>query len=197
MKPIAQVALVVFTLVGAQANVLADGRTSSSPGGAPNAKPHRQAECISADRLNNKLTPLDLYLAVPKCARQGRYHEGATMFLLAGTYGHFDALRVVDRSAHEVIPVLEMHATLGLAGEHRQRLTDSIAAATRTTEGVAASCKEIMRIGPPDYHPGYMIEHGAASFIKTAGHPGLVRDFDAAGAWRQVLVKYLHCPNAQ
>ena len=52
---------------------------------------------------------------------------------------------------------------------------------------------EIRRIGPPDYVPHYMIQHGMGAFMPDKGD-GLNAAFDGAMAWEQALTSYLHCP---
>jgi hypothetical protein len=52
-------------------------------------------------------------------------------------------------------------------------------------------CKEIKKMGPPAYHPTYMIQHGMASL--AGADDGIKQDFDSGEAWAESLKNYLHC----
>lgn len=151
-------------------------------------------DCIGADKVENKYTPTDLYMAVSKCANTGRYKEGAFLFAVAGAYGYFDTLRVVDKSAHQAVTVARMQALGTLEKDRKTAFEENAKTVFGNPEGIAAACKEIERIGPPDYYPRYMIQHGMNAFLKSGGDDGLVKDFNAEAAWKQSLGTYLHCP---
>ena len=46
-------------------------------------------------------------------------------------------------------------------------------------------------MGPPAYHPTYMIQHGMASL--AGADDGIKQDFDSGEAWAESLKNYLHC----
>jgi len=54
-------------------------------------------------------------------------------------------------------------------------------------------CSELETLGPPEYVPTYMLEHGMAAFTKTMKNGGLVENFNAQSAWTNVLREYVHC----
>lgn len=151
--------------------------------------------CIGAGSLSNKFTPADLYKAVSVCSKQGRFKEGAFLFALAGTYGRFDTLRVSDKSAHQAMTVLKMQAFGGMAPDQQNAFKGSVGETLGSPNGLATACNEIKRIGPPNYYPRYMIQHGMSAFTKTGADDSLVKDFDAQAAWKQSLESYLHCPS--
>jgi len=167
-------------------------RSYEAPG---NLEAKHELGCVTAEKLSNKFTPVDLYKAVSACAKQGKNKEGAILFALAGTYGRFDTLRVSDKSAHQATSVLTMQVFGGMQPDQQNAFKDSVSKTVGTPSGLAAACKEITRIGPPNYYPGYMIQHGMGAFTKTGADNGLVKDFNAAAAWKQSLGTYLHCPN--
>lgn len=167
-------------------------RNYEAPG---NLESKHELGCVGAGNLSNKFTPADLYKAVSLCAKQGKNKEGALLFALAGAYGRFDTLRVSDKSAHQAVTVLKMQAFGGMAPDQQNAFKESVGKTLGSPDGLAAACKEIKRIGPPNYVPRYMIQHGMGAFTKTGTDDGLVKDFNAPAAWKQSLDSYLHCPN--
>ncbi len=150
--------------------------------------------CVGAEKLGNRYTPADLYKAVSKCVESSKYKEGVFLFALAGVYGRFDSLRVEDKTAHQAVTVLLMQA-LGSQDKNKQAaFKEGLNKTLGTPEGLAAACKDIVRIGPPDYFPRYMIQHGMDAFLKSGSGNGLVIGFDERAAWKQSLDTYLHCP---
>src|SRR5262245_19397681 len=151
--------------------------------------------CVGANELSSKYTPADLYKAVAKCLEQDKLQEGIFLFALAGVYGRFDTLRVADETAHSAPTVLLMQA-LGAFDESKQNaFSNGLKNMLGNPEGLRAVCKEIVRIGPPNYHPRYMVQHGMKAFIGTGSGDGLVADFSAEAAWKTSLDTYLHCPS--
>ncbi len=151
--------------------------------------------CVGPEALENRFTPADLFMAVPACTEQGRYQEGAILFALAGTYGRFDTLRVIDESAHQALTVLKMYALGAMSPDQQSAFRDSVGKTIGSPDGLAAFCKEIVRIGPPNYYPRYMVQHGLRAITQTEAGDGLLKDFNAAEAWMESLDAYLHCPN--
>jgi hypothetical protein len=60
---------------------------------------------------------------------------------------------------------------------------------------LSAICTRIRQIGPPDYYPRYMVQHGIQAFTGFKTPNGLVPNFDARKAWTESLTSYLHCPD--
>jgi hypothetical protein len=166
-------------------------RNYEAPG---NLESKNDIACIGADKVENKYTPTDLYKAVSKCADSGMYKEGAFLFAVAGVYGRFDTFRVVDKSAHQAVAVARMQALSTLDKGRQTAFQESLNATLGNPEGLATVCKEIVRIGPPNYYPRYMIQHGMGAFLKSDAGDGLAKDFNAKTAWKQSLDTYLHCP---
>lgn len=153
-------------------------------------------DCIGADKVESKYTPIDLYRAMSKCIDLGKHKEGAFLFAIAGVYGRFDTLRVSDKTAHEAVAAARMQVSIALDKNKQTAFQENVKAILGNPEGLAAACKEIARIGPPDYFPRYMIQHGLSAFSKKSGAGDeLVKDFDAKAAWKKSLDTYLHCPD--
>jgi hypothetical protein len=180
-----------LTLLAASAAGAAEVRNHEASG---NLESTHDLGCVGSTRLSPTHTPPDLYRALEQCVQRDAYEEATFLFALAGVYGRFDTLRVADRSAHQAVTVLVMQ-TFGAVGESktaafRKRLQESLG----SPAGLASTCAEIRRIGPPGYHPRYMIQHGMGAFVKSGSSDGLVPGFDAASAWKSSLDGYLHCP---
>lgn len=149
--------------------------------------------CVGQDKLSRKFTAADLYRAVATCARQGMNKEGAFLGALAGAYGHFDTLRVADKSAHGAPAILRMTVLDSLDGQKKIEFQASMKAIYSDSVAHAEICNDIIRIGPPDYFPRYMIQHGIKILTDAKTGNGLVEGFDANVAWSRTLDKYLHC----
>lgn len=166
-------------------------RNHESPG---NLESTHDIGCIAADKVESRYTPADLYKAVSKCASARMYKEGAFLFAVAGVYGRFDTLRVVDKSAHQALGVARMQALGALDKDMQKAFENNLKQTLGDPKGLAAACKEIMRIGQPSYYPRYMIQHGMGAFLEKGTTDALAKDFDADAAWKQSLATYLHCP---
>lgn len=174
-------------------NARAETRNYQAPG---NLESKYDIGCIDSSKLSSKYSPADLYKALSKCAEQGAHKEGAFLFALAGVYGRYDTFRVADATAHQAVAVLLMQALAPLGKEKETEFREGIKATLVNPEGRAAVCKDIARIGPPNYYPRYMIQHGMDAFLKKGPSDGLVKDFEAEAAWQKSLDTYLHCPRA-
>lgn len=151
--------------------------------------------CVSTDSLSNTYTPADLLKGVSACVLQGKHEEGAALYALAGAYGRFDTLRVSDKTAHQAFTILLMQSASRLPQNQVQSFQADLKKAADDPHWQAAVCRAARRIGPPGYHPRYMIQHGLGAFGAGGdGGAGLVKDFNAAQAWQQTLEVFLRCP---
>ena len=149
--------------------------------------------CATVDKLKNTDTPPDLYAGLVDCAKHARYEDAVYFFALAGVYSFFDAERVVDETARAAHSALTRDAM----GELDQPTKDAVFAQLKATLGdpakLPAACMAITRIGPPNYFPQYMVQHGLDAVNDKVKGNGLVPDFDAKTAWDKALDNYLHC----
>jgi hypothetical protein len=180
------VSMLCFCLTSFGGNII----NYAAPG---NLKSTNNLECVGAEKLTNQYTPPDLYKAAEKCVFQSKYNEGVFLFALAGTYGNFDTFRVTDRTAHEAMTVLLMEAFSSVSEEKKAAFEKALSIST-TPPALTALCKKIALIGPPNYYPTYMIQHGMGAFIEQGSHTDMVANFDAQAAWEKALATYLHCP---
>jgi len=193
MRRGAVIALSALALVAATGELTAQVKNYEAPG---NLESMNDIGCAGSAKLQNMYTPADLYRAAELCIRRATYRDAAFLYALAGVYGRYDTLRVADRSAHQAITVLQMQAFGGLPPDRQEAFKRAVQESLGAPANLAAVCKEIQRIGPPAYHPHYMIQHGMGAFTKDASSPkdGLVTPFDAPAAWKRALDSYLHCP---
>jgi hypothetical protein len=148
--------------------------------------------CVGVSELTNQHTPADIYPGVRKCIDAGEFERAGQLFFVAGVFGRFDTLRVADQTAHQAISVLRTN-NLGNIDEERQKafqesLKDRYGPGSPELAGL---CGELRRMGPPAYHPTYMLQHGMRAFTGAGG--GLTQDFDPNKAWASVLDSYMHC----
>jgi hypothetical protein len=116
--------------------------------------------CVASEKLSRKFTPPDMYKAAAICAQQNMNKEGIFLVALAGAYGQFDALRVVDKTAHDAPNISRMTSFGSLDASKMNAFQAGMTATLSNPDTLAAICNDVIRIGPPDYFPRYMIQHG-------------------------------------
>ncbi len=148
------------------APALAQVSNHDAPG---NLQSSHRRDCIALEEAGPVYTPADLYPAVAECVRKGEMSRAVDLFMLAGAYGRFDAFRVADRTAHQAMPVLQMQVGQRLDEGQRKSFMETLEREVAEPAAVARRCREIDRIGPPQYHPAYMIQHGMGAFTSASG----------------------------
>jgi hypothetical protein len=151
------------------------------------------AGCLELDQLDNSRTPPDLYLGVSACIQQDNYRTAVAIFALAGMDAHFDAARVVDKTAGQAGQILINGTFDGLATEKREKFAKTINEVAADSQALATTCHRIRRIGFPVYYPGYMVVHGIHAFTAKPGDPTIEPTFDSAATWESLLKSYLNC----
>ena len=149
--------------------------------------------CLKIEALRNTYTAADLYRSNAACVKQDDLESAVYSSALAGVYGRYDSMRVSDQSAHQAQTVLRMNFGNSLTEEQKKLFTARLSATASNPSSLAKLCGRIREVGPPNYHPIYMIQHGMSAFTGTKGN-GLVSNFDSAAAWEKALDTYLHCP---
>jgi len=151
--------------------------------------------CVPISGLKNTFTPPDLYNGMTECINQGNYSSAAFFFALAGTYAYYDTLRVADVTAHDAKDVLIQQNVRSLDDIQRETVGLEIQNTLENPDKLPAVCDELLRIGAPQYHPRYMIQHGMNAITGGNTEDELVKDFDSDAAWIKALTDYIHCPN--
>ncbi|MBM5573689.1 hypothetical protein [Deefgea sp. CFH1-16] len=179
-----------FLLASSLANAASTNYTTSG-----NLESTSTIGCETKNKLNSKLTPADLYSALPICVKKTEYERGVFIFALAGVYAYFDGLRVADKSARQAAKVLTMLSFDSMDKEGQELFKKQINTTLSNDSNRAGICKEINSIGIPQYYPRYMVQHGMKAFqAGEQDNQGLVADFDSKLAWQQALSGYLNCP---
>jgi len=151
-----------------------------------------EIDCIPLGVAQNGYTPPDLYNAFAKCVQENSYENATGLFLLAGSYARFDALRVTDKTAHQARTVLIMNYTASLSEQQKKEWNAYAGKFTPESKELASTCEIIRKIGAPNYYPAYMIQHGMNAFSKEKIDP-IVKDFDSKKVWETILKEALHC----
>ncbi|MGL4605784.1 MAG: hypothetical protein ACRCU9_16725 [Iodobacter sp.] len=158
-----------------------------------NLESTQHVECES--KLSNKMTPADLYPALPLCIKKSEYDKALFIYMLAAAYGKFDSLRVADQSAHQAALALGMITFENVDQPDRELFKKKIDGIYRSEYMRNKICKDIQATGAPQYFPRYMIQHGIRVFLTDKQeNQGLIKDFNPRTAWKLVLKDYLKCP---
>lgn len=147
--------------------------------------------CVDLSALSTGNTPADIYPAVQKCIDVQDYKRAARLFAVAGAYGRFDTLRVLDVSAHEVIPALQSVIFGQLEEKTVADFRETVKSLSAGSEGHVELCAQIRKLGLPTYTPTYMTLHGMSEITGRGG--GLKSNFNATEAWESALKTYLQC----
>lgn len=150
--------------------------------------------CADSGQISNGHTPADLYMGLSECLEEGNLENGVLLFALAGVYGRYDTFRVSDPSAHQAMSVLRMTAVDPIDESTRAKFDEILKNTLGSPDGLDRICREVRKIGAPDYFPRYMIQHGMKAITGDSTKDGLVTDFEPESAWEKSLDTYLHCP---
>jgi len=185
MKNLFIVTLLAFAtnLAYAQKNI-----TLEADGNLESPKP---LLCVDLSEVTNEHNPADILHGMRKCIELKDYKNAASLFAIAGVYGRYDTYRVKDKSAHQALLVLQQNVTLDLNEEDKKYLMEHIKELMEPSS-LNAICQAIRKIGPPNYHPRYMIQHSITAFLENEDN-GLNEIFDSEESWKLTLKNYLRC----
>lgn len=146
--------------------------------------------CVDLDQLSNSHSPADMFHGVWACVQQEDYEKAIDLLLVARAYGFYDIDRVRDSSAHGAVQMLQIriadamddaqHAAWAAVSESRQDMD--------LDQGPV--CSRLMSLGPPDYFPYYMVQHGLRASVPPDTGNALREDFAPDRAWTTVLENY-------
>lgn len=160
-----------------------------------NLAPTHKVGCVDLAGAKAEYSPADLAPGVVACAKNGDFDEAADLFVVMLLRARYDSKRVEDKTAHQAgqVIALQIRGALG-AGE-----MENMEAALKVYGGGSARhqmmCREMKRIGPPDYYPAYMIKHGMSAVLGRDDE-GITKGFRSKLAWRDLLANYLKCDGA-
>jgi ankyrin repeat protein len=198
-------ALVAFL----QAHKVSAGRSSSNP---QNAGPHPataaaqgsqlfpKRACVQLDSIDNSHTPIELYSSLNDCMQNNRDADAVSLFILAGMDSSFDSVRVADKTAGQARAILIMALFGGMAADVHARFETAMKALMDHPPRHALLCEQVKKVGPPQYFPAYMVNHGMgvmqSALANQVPPTPLEPKFDAAATWRDLIANYLMCGGA-
>jgi hypothetical protein len=150
--------------------------------------------CIEKDGLSNKLSPVVLWKSIVACIVSGYDEVAIYTYALAGAFARFDTMRVADRTAHQAAQAVPMLAFSLLPKEQVAKFQARVQQTLESEETRKAYCSEIESLGPPDYVPNYMLQHGLGAFPGANNKEPFVVPFDPKAAWPMAVTEYLLCP---
>ncbi|MFC2968823.1 hypothetical protein [Acidimangrovimonas pyrenivorans] len=186
IKCAALAAMLALAGSGASAQIT----THETPG---NLAPTRNPGCISVAQADKALTPADLTLGAYDCVQKADYDKAAALVILLQLRAAYDTRRVADVSAHDAGQVLFLSLHDALTTRQQTQLKQAFSRFGGTgSSNHQAFCKRMKAVGPPDYYPAYMIQHGLGAFLPQKNKP-LVSNFKPRAAWSEVLTGYMKC----
>ncbi|NRP11484.1 hypothetical protein XMM379_003081 [Aliiroseovarius sp. xm-m-379] len=157
-----------------------------------NLKATSPVGCIPLAQAGPDLSPADLQPGVWDCFQKKNYVAAAELTLLMYARGVFDTHRVLDKTAHQAIPVLMMGVVQQDPEGWEEHMAPVLTAYTGQGATGAKFCASLQSMPVPTHSASYMVQHGIEAF--TGGNEsGLAKDFDPAQAWSEVLHNYMKC----
>ena len=148
--------------------------------------------CVPIESLSSEYTPADIYHGVAACIKQKKFITGVELYGLAGVYGRFDQLRMIDRSSRQAMKALRVKHFSTLSKEDYLTFRKTLKSTLNISNPQFHDyCDRINKLGKPTYTPTYMIKHGMSAF--TGSPSGVKPSFDSNAGWQESLDKYLHC----
>lgn len=149
--------------------------------------------CIKIEKAKNSFTPADLYKGVSTCLAQEKFEEASALFLLAGLYSRYDAVRVTDKTAGQAGSALIVNTFANIKPDIKAKFGAAVEKDTKDPASIQRICEQIVAIGPPDYYPEYMILHGMKAFTGNPHEGAIASDFNKTATWAELQTKQLHC----
>lgn len=169
-----------------------DGAGVTNDEAVGNLESTNPLSCVGSASVTPQHTPADLYPASATCVREARYAEAVELYAFAYAYAIYDTKRVSDPSAHQAVNALQATHMVALPDDQKRAfLTYFKRSAEPGSTTVVQICSELRRVGPPQYEPTYMIQHGLAAV--TGEKQAIPPDFDADQAWLAVVRDQMRC----
>ena len=128
-------------------------------------------KCVGIDGVSTQNTPADILPASILCVNQDDYEKAVKLSYLARVYAFYDMKRVSDGSAHQAIFMLEEQTFSSLSENNIQKIQSAFQLFSDPNSKKSQElCSELKMLGPPEYHPTYMIQHGLGAIMNTEGN---------------------------
>ena len=156
--------------------------------------------CVQLDSIDNSHTPIELYSSLNDCLQNNRDADAVSLFILAGMDSGFDSVRVADKTAGQERTILIMALFGEMPPDLHTRFESSMKAFMDNPSRHATLCQQVKKVGPPQYFPAYMVNHGLgvmqSALSNQAPPTPLDPKFDAAATWKELVTSYLNCNGA-
>lgn len=183
IKSTLKVLVAIATILGCHHTLGQETRNVVTGG---NLASQRQTPLTSISEATCSDSPVDFMDLAARKTREGDYAQAAKALIVGSAYGHYDTLRVEDKTAHQGIKVLAIEKMGHVSMEKAKKLQAAILAVGGLNgEGVIEILNDF---GRPSYHPTYLIQHGMGA-LTGQGHEegGIVQGFNPEAAWSTVL----------
>lgn len=151
-----------------------------------NLASQRKSPLTSMSEASNYDTPVDFMNLAAKKTQEGDYKEAAMALLVGEAYGHYDTLRVSDKTAHQGIKVLAIEKMGQVTMEQAKSLQFAIVEVAG--EDGKGAIEILTNFGRRAYYPRYLIQHGMGALTRQGeGGGGIVAGFVEEDAWNTVL----------
>lgn len=150
--------------------------------------------CVDISTLTSSHTPADIFTGLSDCIKKNEVRNAVRLYALALSYGRYDSLRMIDKTARGAMRVLRFQTFASASKEYKLKFTAEKKKQDSTNldkKEFSSLCKDIKNLGKPSYHPDYMIRHGMAAF--TGKPMGVLSDFNAEDEWEKVMSGFLKC----
>ncbi len=172
---------------------LADSQdTGATPGALEATMP---LGCVTLDAVTPEHTPADVMPGAIRCIESGEYDRSVSLYQMVLGYGLYDIERVSDVSAHAAVSKLMDYFFEPMSNE--QKATWFKTYDRHVLPGgpeKVTFCKTFQSLGPPTYHPHYMIKFGLDA-MQPWSDPSIKPDFDSRSVWIDTVVK-MECADA-
>ena len=152
--------------------------------------------CLTKDQIINKYTPAVLFSSLAQCVRDKKYATAAILNYVAGAYGYFDAHRVADQSAGQVMRVLKMQAVSSIDMNLNEEFGEILRNYRSSGKVNSEICPYLKELGKPEYFPKYMVEYGLNAFINEDDSKVLL-SVDQDKLWEDTLREYIKCGGSE
>lgn len=147
-------------------------------------------DCVDIEGVSTINTPADILPSSRRCIDIGEFEKAFRLYLLSRFYAFYDMKRVKDGSAHQAILMLEENTYSTISRKQQESFsTEAGKYQSDNSETLISACEAIEKLGAPEYHPTYMIQHGMGAFFASEDDDGIVEKFDSGKTWIEVLTE--------
>ena len=142
-----------------------------------------RSQCIASDKIDASVPAIEFYFGASTCIDAKQYEAAAELYIRGKLYGSFDTRRVPNKSAHNMLDVLDKSL---FERFNEEQLKEFKSLETSKTLDI---CNYPNKIVAPNYPPFYMV-----GFV--LGKPGgksqelFKKDIDITKTWDDVVQSF-------